>query len=221
MARTTTRQSRPEREAAILAAARSEFEANGFDKAKMADIASKVGIVEGTIFHYFGSKRGLMMAVMQAFYAEITGSLLAGLRDVRGTRNQLHFVIRHHLGVMSDNAALCGVILRQSRGLSGELKDAIHGFNREYTSPLIDIIEAGIESGELRDSANPAMLRNTIYGSIEHALWVHLAEGQPIDPDAYAEDLLRVVIDGLNAGTKDLTKREVATLVRKLDRLVE
>ena len=113
--RRATRQPKAEREAAILEAARREFEEKGYDGAKVADIAKRVGVVEGTIFHYFRNKRALVVSVMENFYADITTEQEIGLSRVQGARNRLHYIIRHHLEVMTKNADLCGVLLRESR----------------------------------------------------------------------------------------------------------
>lgn len=66
------RQSREARVRDILNAAREVFEARGYEKATVAEIASRVGIVEGTVFSYFPSKRVLVLKVMEQFYHQIT-----------------------------------------------------------------------------------------------------------------------------------------------------
>ncbi len=214
------RQPKEQRVAAILAAARDEFELQGFEKAKVAEIAARVGVVEGTIFHYFRNKRELMVRVMEDFYKDITADQQNGIKGVKGTRNRLRYVIWHHLRVISDNASLCGVILRESRGLGSELTADVQRFNRKYTNCLNTVISGGIEAGEIRLSTSVSLVRNTVYGSIEHALWSLLSGEHEIDVDAYADELLQLVFQGISADESALEKNEVASLIRKLGRLV-
>jgi len=51
--------------AAILAAARSQFAARGFNGASMRSIAGEAGVDASLISHYFGDKSQLMVATMQ------------------------------------------------------------------------------------------------------------------------------------------------------------
>lgn len=51
--------------AAILAAARSQFAARGFNGASLRSIASEAGVDASLISHYFGDKSQLMVATMQ------------------------------------------------------------------------------------------------------------------------------------------------------------
>ncbi len=218
--RKIVRQSKRTRIAAILAAAREEFERRGYEKAKVADIAARVGVVEGTVFHYFANKRALMFGVMEHFYRRITEDQRKGIKGIRGTRNRLRYVIWHHLDIMSRNAALCGVILRESRGLDGTLSKDIQGFNRRYTECLKTVVEEGIAGGDIRPGTPAALVRDTVYGSIEHALWSLLSEGHDIDVEKSADALTDLVFHGISTDTEALDKREVASLIRKLERLI-
>jgi TetR/AcrR family transcriptional regulator, fatty acid metabolism regulator protein len=113
-----TRQPPKVRMNAILVAAREVFERQGYEKATVAEI---VGVVEGTVFSYFSSKRILVLNVMEQFYEEVTALLSDGIKGVEGTRNQLHSIIWNHLNVVTKNASLCRVILRESRLVAIEI----------------------------------------------------------------------------------------------------
>ncbi|MEL6820315.1 MAG: TetR/AcrR family transcriptional regulator [Calditrichota bacterium] len=193
----SSRKSREFRIAAILEAARDIFIRDGYENATVADIAKHVNIVEGTVFHYFGSKQGLVVKVMEHFYNEITGNLIAGLSSIKGSREQLRFAIRYHLKTLLENAELCRVLFKESRGARSELIDDIRRLNREYIQPLNRIIEEGIQSGELRASVNPLLIRNVVYGSIEHLLWSHLFENRTINVEQSTEEICSILFDGI------------------------
>ncbi len=216
------RQSREARSQAILAAARQVFERDGYAAAKVADIAAEVGVVEGTVFHYFPSKRALVTRVMEEFYQNITQEVLSGLAEHPGTYEQLLFLVRTHLGVMRDNAALCSVILNSSRDADRELSKDIRQLNRDYTHPIVDIIKQGIARGELRADVSIPLVRNTLYGSIEHAMWVQLADETAIDVDSTARQLTDLVYRGIRAPTRDTShSTEVAQLVNRLNSILD
>ena len=196
------------------------FEERGYENAKVPEIAEIVGVVEGTVFHYFGSKRALVLKVMERFYQEITKDLRERITGIQGTRNRLHYIIWHHLNVINNNAALCGVILRESRGLNKAFSKDVQRLNRNYTNSLNQVIKEGIDAGEISPETSPLLMRNTIYGSIENALWHLLSDGQKINVDKSAQQLTSLVFQGISASPTELNKSEVSLLVHKLNLLL-
>ncbi len=217
----TTRLSKQERMGAILTSARQVFEEQGYEKAKVSDIAEQVDVVESTVFHYFGSKKNLVLKVMEDFYEGITYDVNEGIQGIQGTRNRLYFVIWGHFNTVKVNAALCGVILRESRGLDTEFYKTIQHLNRNYTNCLIKVIKEGIKSGEIQKTCSPNMVRNTVYGHIEHALWNLLTEGSKINAEDDADKLTNMIYHGIKISREATDKSEVTTLIQKLNQLLD
>lgn len=217
----TTRLSKQERMGAILTSAREVFEEQGYEKAKVSEIAERVDVVESTVFHYFGNKRALVLKVMEHFYEQITQDVNEGIKGIEGIRNRLHYIIWFHFNVVNNNAALCGVILRESRGLDQELTNDIRRLNRDYTAVLNQVIKAGIEAGEIQPGCSATMVRNALYGNIEHALWDLLSEGIAMNVDDNAKALTSMILSGISASQQELNKNEAAELIKKLNRLLD
>ena len=226
--------SREGRLLAILAAAREVFESEGYEQATVSEIARRVGVVEGTVFHYVGNKRGLVLMVIEQFYEQLIVSQAEGLASVDGIRNRLLFLIRFHLTMLSDHSALCGVILNEGRTVDQSLTKDIRRLNRRYTSSLVVELENGVKSGEIRGDISPPLVRNIIYGTMEQALWAHLADGQPIAVDETIRHLSIVVFTGIgpsdlndSAGVVEgdsgpaLKTSEITALVNRLNHLLE
>ena len=64
--RSRTRMAPTERSALILDAATRLFRARGFDAVSIEDVAAEAGVTRGLVHHYFGSKRELYLAVVEA-----------------------------------------------------------------------------------------------------------------------------------------------------------
>lgn len=199
-ARNQRESSRESRLGHILAAAREVFEAQGYEKATVSEIARRVGVVEGTVFHYVGNKRGLVLMVIEQFYEQLIVSQAEGLQSVTGTRDRLLYLIRFHLTMLSNHSALCGVILNEGRSVDQSLTKDIRRLNRRYTSSLVAELEQGVASGKIRADISPPLVRNIIYGTMEQALWAHLADGQPIAIEETIEQLSSVVFTGIGQG---------------------
>lgn len=205
---------------AILEAAKAVFEEDGYEQATVAKIAERIDVVEGTVFAYFSSKRALMLAVIEQFYEEVTHRLENGVLFVSGARNQLGCVIRNHLGIVLENSELCSVILRESRGLEKPFAAEVQAYNRRYTSIVGKIIKSGIDEGELKPSTSPVLVRNAIFGTIEHYLWDLVDGSHSFDQIEVGEQVTTLIYDGIAAGSDTVNRRDVNQLVRKLNRLL-
>lgn len=61
----------------VLRAALAEFAARGYEAASTNTIAAQAGVAKGLVFHHFGSKEQLFLAVVQAVLHEVRDALLA------------------------------------------------------------------------------------------------------------------------------------------------
>jgi AcrR family transcriptional regulator len=57
--------------AALLTAARKQFARVGFSRAEIGKIAAQARVTTGAVYHHFGSKKGLFLAVAEKLEADI------------------------------------------------------------------------------------------------------------------------------------------------------
>src|SRR5829696_888097 len=60
-----------DREAALLAAGRALFATRPYDELSIDEIARRARVAKGLVYYYFGSKRGLYLAVVERSAAEL------------------------------------------------------------------------------------------------------------------------------------------------------
>ncbi|MFG1345569.1 TetR/AcrR family transcriptional regulator [Xanthobacter autotrophicus DSM 431] len=157
----------PERtRASILAAATAEFSARGFAGAGIDAIASRSGANRRMIYHYFGSKRGLWLAVLEAAYERArTAELkldLERLAPEEAMRRLVTFTFDSFIGNRTFINLLNSENLHQAR----HLKDSERV--KEMHSPLIGVIstilDRGVKEGIFRAGQDPAELWISIAG---------------------------------------------------------
>jgi AcrR family transcriptional regulator len=213
--RRRTRRPRAEREAEILAAAREVFAERGYGEAAVAEIAARAGVVEGTIYSYFDSKRALLIAVMERFYDELISDTASGLKAVRGAENRIRFVIRRHLESFTADLGLCRMMLRETRPDVALYDEAIHELNQRYTALGLSVFEQGVASGELRSDLAPSVIRDLIYGGIEQVVWRLLfADGQ-LELSPLADQLADVLLEGIAQSPAPLAHEETLTRLER------
>ena len=99
----TRRQKIEQKEHALLWAARQMFVEHGYDGVRMAALAKRVGMSEGSIYSYFSTKCDLMQAIVIDFWREIAEGAHAAIAAGDPPMEQLHDLAVYHLATVIDN----------------------------------------------------------------------------------------------------------------------
>jgi AcrR family transcriptional regulator len=201
------RLAREERVSHILQAAREMFSENGYGQTAVADIAERTGVVEANVYKYFGAKRELLLKVLDDWYEEMFRDYAAALKPVRGTRARVRLLVARHLRSIKQHPALCRLMFREVRSEEDYPGSSLHAQNRRYTQLLVDVLKEGVDAGELKSDLSLPLLRDMIYGGIEHHAWSHLQSAAggggglrgrgALDPDRVAEQIVASLFDGI------------------------
>lgn len=181
----------------ILAAARDLFCEKGYEATAVAEIAARLGIAEPTVFKYFPTKRELLMSVLQRWYDEMFRDYTRDLSQVRGARARLRLVVSQHLRSIRESPQLCRVMFREVRAGEDYRGSAVHAMNKRYTGLLLEVIREGIAAGEFRDDIPPPLLRDMVYGGIEHHAWHYLSRRGALDFEGTADQIVAVLCEGI------------------------
>lgn len=203
-AKTVVRLGREERVGHILHAARDVFCEKGYDQTAVAEIAARMGVVEGTIFKYFPTKRELLLKVLENWYEEMFGDYGRMLAGVTGTRARLRFLVWRHLQTVKEYPLLCRLMFREVRSEQDYHGSDLHAKNRRYTQFLIEVIGEGQKSGEFRKDIPQHLLRDLVYGGIEHHSWNFICGRGDLDADGAADQITSILCDGIAGSTTSL-----------------
>jgi AcrR family transcriptional regulator len=155
----------PERtRAAILEAATQEFTANGLNGARVDAIAQRARVNKRMIYHYFGGKDGLYLAVLEAAYEAIrVAELELHLTDrdpADGMRELVLFTWRYFLA----HPEFLSLLSTENLNKASYLKRSKR--IRELHSPLVGMISTLLARGEkdrvFRANVDPVELYITI-----------------------------------------------------------
>ena len=155
----TRRERLEEREGAILAAAHDEFVRHGFEGAKIAAIAKRAGVAEGTLYLYFRNKQALLAAVVGAFYARLTRGAADGVAGLTSTDGRLAFLARHHLKSCLDEWALLALAMPMLFTGKDYRGSEYFGFNRAYVAVFDSVVREGIARGDYPEIFDRTPLR--------------------------------------------------------------
>lgn len=126
----------------LLEAAEREFAARGFDRARLEDIATAVGVTRPSLLHHFPTKELLYSAVVERAYTGLRSALLDAMGSGGPFVDRLDATIGRFFDHLVDHPAPAQLLMRElldGRGPGARLL-------RERVSPLLDLVEAFLRS---------------------------------------------------------------------------
>jgi TetR/AcrR family fatty acid metabolism transcriptional regulator len=164
---TTQREKLEAKESAILAAAHREFAEMGFDGAKMAAIARRASVAEGTIYLYYRNKAELLERVVARFWSALTEGALAAIPEQSPAIEQLMALARYHLTEVVNDFDFIGFTsqVRQKKPRDDRSLDPI----RRYVRVFDAIYRRGVDRGEFSANTECRHWRDLFYGQLEYA----------------------------------------------------
>ncbi|MGF7160219.1 AcrR family transcriptional regulator [Rhodoligotrophos appendicifer] len=212
------RLSRERRVADIMEAAKAVFLEKGYDAALISEIAARADVVEGTIYRYFENKRDLMIKVVERWYDEMLSDFDEQLQGIRGTWNRLRFMIWKHLATIEREPALCRLVFQELRPGPEYRTTSVFELNQEYTKRTLEIVEQAMTSGEFRKDVPLRIVRDMIFGCVEHHTWGLIRGHGRVDIDRAADVIAEMIYRGL-AAVPALPENPSAQLAERLDHI--
>lgn len=155
----------PERtRAVILAAAMEEITGKGLGGARVDEIADRAGINKRMIYHYFGDKEGLYLAVLEAAYEEIRSEeikLDLGKRDpIEGMRELVAFTWNYY----RDHPEFLSLLATENLHRATYLKRSkkIRELHSPFVGMIDDLLQRGAKAKMFRKGVDPVELYITI-----------------------------------------------------------
>jgi len=182
----------------IMAAARRAIRAKGYENVRIADIAKEADVVDGTVYRYFENKRDLLVRVTEAWFEEnIAGD--SGVSDIAGTRNKLRHLMRRLLIFVRKEPVLNRFVLMEMRPDPAFRASRAFAMNRRMTEEVSEVCRQAMASGEFRTDLPVALVRDLIFGCLEHRIWAFLRGEGDFDVDEVADGIATVICRGMAA----------------------
>ena len=160
--------------AGLIAAGRLQFAEHGYAGVSAEEVAAAANVTTGAVYHQFGSKRGLFLAVFEALEAELTNRVAEAASAIEDP------------WLAFQAAALCfldssierdvrQIILIDGRSVLGW--DEWHGIMARYGLGMTRAAVGGLIDAKLLPAVPPDPLAAIIFGALsEAALFVATAE---------------------------------------------
>ena len=135
----------------ILEIARGAFAFGGYDGSTNRELAARAGITSGALYHYFGSKLDLYLAVHEDVQQRVYGRFNAAAAAADGFLAKFDAIldVAHDLNKADPTfAAFLGAVRTDMRR-HPEIAEALAAHAERRSGFFVRLVDAGIESGEI------------------------------------------------------------------------
>ncbi len=150
--------------AAILAAATEVFAAQGLGGARDDEIARRAGCNKALLYHYFGNKEALYLAVLEATYERIRSAEAALDLERLDPHEAMTRLVDFTWRYFQDHPEFIHLVntenLYQAKHLAAS--EGVHELHHPLVERIRDILVRGVERSEFRAGVDPVQLYITI-----------------------------------------------------------
>jgi len=175
----------------------SLLEQKEFSAITTAEIAKNAGVTEALIYKYFEDKRGLLHQVLKEYLEQYLVQFEMDLKGIKGALNKIRKLIWSHINVYSTNRVFAKILFLEVRNHLDYYSSETYQLIRAYSKILLEIVEEGVRDGEIRSDIPPKLIRQVIFGSIEHVCLTGVIFRGEISPDDLTDDLCIFIFRGI------------------------
>jgi AcrR family transcriptional regulator len=185
---------------ALVEAATTLFAERGYRETSVQAIGERAGVSRGSIFWHFGSKEGLLWAVVErAFEAWESDVLVPDVGDATGIEAMRRALAAHRRFLTEEAEALrlFYVLIFEALGPRPDLAlefAKLHARLREMT---VGWIQQAIDAGEMRDDVDAYAVVILITGALGGLAYQWLLDPGGFDLDRVYEDLEKTLARGM------------------------
>ncbi len=157
-----------ERRQIILNAAAELFSVSGYDRTSIRDIAAKVGLLPGSVYHHFPSKEALYLAVLREGFVSQMARIKAAVAKESDPWERLKLECEEHVHGIVDSSPIHR-ITGHNLALSDNL--ALQAKIKPYRQAYEDIFRQLIDALPTTDKVDHSLLRLFLLGGMN---WIFL-----------------------------------------------
>jgi AcrR family transcriptional regulator len=171
--------SSPKRKKDILSAALSCFMEHGFNNTSISDVCDRAGVSVGSLYHHFGSKERLAIALYLEGIRSYQRGLLLRIARCPSAKKGIQAIVKFHLTWVDNNRDWAGFLFNQRHAaFMGSTEGELKKLNMEFFDEVASWLKSKIETRELR-SMTPDLFTPMLLGPCQEYSRAYL-EGRSV-----------------------------------------
>jgi AcrR family transcriptional regulator len=176
----------------MLRAAGSLIARQGYTKTSLAQVGKAAGYTGGLVSHHFGSKEGLLRALVgritQRFYADQLQPAMAGLTGTDALMAAAD-VYLNELVARQERMRTLYVLMGEALGPVSSINEVFAELNRGFRESVRKVIEEGMDRGEIRNDLDPEAEAGLVVGMLRGVALQWITDPGCFDLDAVGTSL--------------------------------
>ena len=203
----------------ILAAASEIIADRGLQKATITEIASKAGVVDSIIYHYFKNKEDLLFCALDAHVQSSIEAIQFQFQGIIGASAKLGKMIWYHLHSNDHNQGnerIVKKLLLECRSNKNFYNHPSYNSLKRYASVLTNILKEGVADGSFYSDLDITVARDMIFGLLDEESLSCLAARELTATLPDFEDIMSLVlamVEDRSEGSTTPKKDDKATAV--------
>lgn len=182
---------KPEIEKRLETAVLEIFSESDFHKANIRTIAKKAGVSFSTIYGYYGSKEGLVFAVVNVWLGKLTDRITDHLQGIEDLKEKLRKVFWLQLDYYEKNPML-GKILFMTIPMKTWMADKTFQ-QKKMTNLFLEVLRQGQKEKILNPNVRAGVLLDFMLGFVQRSFFMWVSRGQKESLSSQANMLFEMV----------------------------
>ncbi len=200
--RRTHKERRETSEKEMLKAAITLFARQGYMKTTLGEVGREAGYTAGLVSHKFGSKEGLLQAVVDHISNRFLQDQLGKSIEQKSATDSINNYIEIYLTEVSlreGPVRALYVIMGEALGAVPEIRSSIADLNTGAREILMDIIQHGIDQGEFNKDTDTEAAAALIIGGLRGLVMQHLIDPKKLNIKNLRKTMQATVISSLTS----------------------
>jgi TetR/AcrR family transcriptional regulator, fatty acid metabolism regulator protein len=180
----------------ILQAAVKVFARRGYFASRVADVARRAGVADGTIYLYFRNKEDILVSLFDEVMSEHLEGKRREVEPASDAPARLRAVAARHLGLLGRNRDLAVVFQVELRQSTKFMERFTASWLQDYFALIAEIIEQGQREGTLRADLPVKVATKAFFGVLDEMVTSWILSRKQYDLGALAGPVVDLFLRG-------------------------
>lgn len=193
------RKQRRNRDSDVLEEAIHVISERGYAGTSIQEVADRVGVLKGSLYHYFTSKEELLFRILESSHEEVSGIAeeIAAL-GLSPLDELLEYLQRSGLWYIA-NDKRANIFFTETRCLTGDRLQLANTWGRAFESRVQRLVTAAQDNGEIRKDQDTRLIARFVMGSVNNVRNWPSRSGKGFSDEEIASALVALVRNALKA----------------------
>ncbi len=181
----------------ILDAAVAVFAEKGFFSSRVADIADRADVADGTVYLYFKSKEEILMTAINTAFDAFMSLARTELKKLTNPAERLRRLAFLHLDALGSNRSMAVVFQMELRQSTRFLAEFSHHHMIEYFVLVREAITEGQALGIFRPEMSDKFAANCFFGALDEMVTSWVLSDHEYQLSHVADTVVDIFLNGM------------------------